>query len=306
MNAPPCVLVLLATHNGLAWLPEQLDTLLGQRGCQLRILACDDASNDGTLDLLRSRANGMPQFRVLTNVQRFGSAGKNFYHLIEQADLGDAQYVAFADQDDHWLPDKLQRAIQELRRTGASAYSSNFLAWYPHLQELRRLVRKSQRQRAWDYLFQGPGPGCTFVLTREYFVALRDFMSSHRSQLPSIVHHDWLIYAHARSTQRVWHIDEATPMLYRQHAHNEIGASVGSTAALKRLRMIRSGWLRDQVLAIAEITGLGQSWPAIAMRRLSFSDRLKLAWNVCELRRGWRDRVALALALVFLISKKSV
>jgi len=166
------------------------------------------------------------------------------------------------------------------------------------------LVRKSQAQRAWDHLFQGPGPGCTFVLTREYFNALRDFMSAHRSQLPSIVHHDWLMYAHARSTQRGWHIDEAAPMLYRQHAHNEIGVSMGWKAALKRLRMIRSGWLRDQVLAIADITGQSQSWPAQAMRRLSLGDRFKLAWHVCELRRSWRDRFALAVAVLFLVSRK--
>jgi len=53
----PRVQVLLATYNGRAYLPELLDSVFGQRGVDVEVLARDDGSDDGTWDLLADYAS---------------------------------------------------------------------------------------------------------------------------------------------------------------------------------------------------------------------------------------------------------
>ena len=105
----PLVTVLLATHNGARFLDEQLDTILGQEGVDVRIVALDDASTDGTPELLAARAAADDRITVLPAQGRSGGAAPNFYRLIRSLDLSSAGLVAFADQDDVWLPTKLAR-----------------------------------------------------------------------------------------------------------------------------------------------------------------------------------------------------
>ena len=44
------IVVLLATRNGARWLPEQMASILDQRGVDVRVVTLDDASTDGTVD----------------------------------------------------------------------------------------------------------------------------------------------------------------------------------------------------------------------------------------------------------------
>ena len=307
MNAanpsPSPVAVLMATWNGAAWLQEQLDSIARQRGVQVSLVVSDDGSTDDTPRILQAApSSGM---HLCPPPQRTGAAGRNFFHLIANADIGDASHVALADQDDVWFEDKLERAIEILQSSGASGYSSNVYAWYPQraVGQQRALIDKAQPQVALDHLFQSPGPGCTFVMTRAYFLALRAFVHSHRSEVDAVTYHDWFIYAHARSTGHRWVIDARPGMLYRQHASNEIGASRGWAAMRKRIGKLRQGWLSTEVSKIARLLNQ-QDLPLVQRAtRLNTADRLVLALNVCQLRRSWRDRLALAVAFLLLMPR---
>lgn len=46
------VTVLLSTYNGEKYLKEQLDSIIGQKNCDVKILVRDDGSSDGTQDIL--------------------------------------------------------------------------------------------------------------------------------------------------------------------------------------------------------------------------------------------------------------
>jgi rhamnosyltransferase len=299
----PAVTILLATHNGAPWLHEQLDSLLTQQGVAVRVVASDDASTDATPALLERAARDEVRLQVLPSSEPFGAAGRNFYRLIKDADIGNASYVALSDQDDVWFTDKLQRAIEVLVRTGCGGYSSNFIAWYPHRAPARQQVPvdKAQPQRRWDHLMQGPGPGCTFVMTREYFLALRAFVREHHDAIGSIRYHDWLIYAHARSQGVHWHIDPNATLLYRQHDKNDTGASIGWRALGRRLDLVRQGWLRSEALAIARILGLQALPPVQHLQRWHVQDRLALACMVGQLRRKRSEQLKLAAAFLFLM-----
>jgi rhamnosyltransferase len=299
MAAPqsrPLLCVLLATHDSAAWLREQVDSIVAQQGVDVHIVASDDASHDHTPTLL----NEFERTGMLTCLPppdaALGSAHLNFVRLILEAPLGDANHVALADHDDIWLSGKLARAVQQLTATGATGYSSNVIAFWPDGR--RRLIDKAQPQRRLDHLFSSPGPGCTFVLPREAFLALRGWMAEHLDAVRQVSVHDWLIYAWARNGGRRWVIDAEAPMLYRQHARNEIGANNGWRAAWRRLRRVRAGSYQRDVIAISEVTR-GDSAVVGALRRLWLRDRLWLVAHAHEMRRTAPQ--CLALALLFLL-----
>jgi rhamnosyltransferase len=300
MQGEPIVSVLLATYNGQSWLEEQLDSLTKQSGVKVTVVASDDASSDATRAILTTSHPGLDLQLLPALPQRLGSANRNFLRLVRDASVETSDFVAFADQDDVWLPTKLHRAVAELHRTGAHAYSSNVTAFWPD-GTARQLV-KSRPQRRFDHLFESAGPGCTFVFTLEAFQQLRLWVTQHFDDLQDVCMHDRLIYAYARQTGWSWHIDAQSHMRYRQHALNEVGANIGIGAALSRWRQIRSGRYREDVLNLASKIG-DQSVVHTALRRLSLTDRLRLVLRAHDCRRTSRE--AALLAVFFLVFPKS-
>ncbi len=293
MECPRCV-VILATHNGEKWLQEQLSTIYGQTGVSVRVVANDDCSTDGTRSVLQRWANSCGLEQLPNSGGRLGGANKNFLCLIRDVDIGGADYVALADQDDLWHSDKLARAVDCMRSTGAHGYSSNVKAFWPDGRT--QIIKKSQSQKEWDHLFSSPGPGCTFVLQRSAYLDLKSWVCQNFAQLSSLWVHDWIIYAYVRGSGRKWLIDDRVSLLYRQHGGNDIGANSGLVALGKRLAHIRGGLYRHNVRSISRLVG---SPPRLvqALDRLAVSDRLWLLFRVWRLRRSLRE----AVAMVFLI-----
>lgn len=290
----PHVRVLLATFNGARWLEEQLESTVRQQGVRVSVVASDDSSSDGTVELLehwglKERIEILPP-----SAARFGSAHRNFLRLIREAELLDADFVALADQDDIWLPDKLLRAVECLSASAAQGYSGNVTAFWPDGR--LQLIDKAQPQRSLDHLFGSPGPGCTFVLPRSTFLTLKAFITEEFDRLQTIWVHDWLIYAFVRSSGGRWHIDSRSLMLYRQHGRNEIGVNAGWRAAMNRWRVVRSGAYRRDILAIADATGISNA--AIdALRRLKLADRVALILRVRAFRRRFSECLILAVLI---------
>ncbi|WP_208064683.1 glycosyltransferase [Agrococcus sp. TF02-05] len=247
----PTVAVLLATHEGAAYLEEQLDSILAQRGVRVRVIASDDASTDATPELLH-RASADDRVTVLPP-GRFGTPQANFLRLLREADVDGADAVAFADQDDRWHLDKLERQLAQLERLGVDGVSSNVTAfWGPSDAPVRtELVDKAQPQRRLDFLLESGGPGCTFVLRADAAREVRRSLSlvDDDSRVP----HDWLVYAILRASGRRWHIDPEPTLDYRQHGANATGANTGLRHAATRVAKLRSGAYRRQCAAVARV-----------------------------------------------------
>lgn len=299
-STEPTVAVLLATCNAEPWLQAQLESIAAQQGVRTATYASDDCSIDGTVALLNKGAPGLELHVLSALPQRLGTANRNFLRLVRDVSLDDAQYIALADHDDVWLPTKLRRAVDELVRTAADAYSSNVTAFWESGRE--RFIIKSKPQQRFDYLFESAGPGCTFVFTRSSFERLRTWVIARFADLQAIKVHDWLIYAHARSAHWRWHIDSESHMRYRQHNHNELGANIGMRAALRRWRQIRSGDFRHDVLAIARAID-DKSVVTQALVRFAWVDRLRLLSLAHHFRRDRGQGVL--LALFFLLMRPS-
>ncbi len=292
----PFCAILIATHNGERWLPAQLRSIYDQVDVSIEVFANDDASNDGTLAILEqwSRSHGLKQ--LPGSGTRLGSANKNFIRLIRDVEIGTAGYVALADQDDLWYPDKLVRAIGRLEEAGLSAYSSDVEAFWP---SRTRIIKKSHPQKAWDYLFSSPGPGCTFVFRRSLFLEIQAWVTANAEAISQNWVHDWILYAYVRSRGYGWIIDDYVSMRYRQHDSNEIGANRGLNAIKARLARVLSGQYRNDILSIAKVVD-APSRIMFALTRLSLRDRIWLLGHVYQFRRSVKEVGVMAILILLM------
>lgn len=296
----PKVLVLLATYNGALWLGEQLESILSQQDVDVHVLVGDDASKDGTVLLLENRFEGRVSIELTGWSASSGSAGANFRRLYLAADATLFDFVALADQDDIWLGHKLSNAITCLEQNGAVAYSSSVEAFWADGRT--KVLRQNKTIRAADFLFEGAGQGCTFVIRSAVFVQIQQFCRRHRADVEALHYHDWLIYVLVRAWKLPWYFDAQFGMRYRQHAGNEIGSRGGLFAVQKRLRLIQDGWYRRQVDAAAVIYCLAGGSDAHALRlmtllahRRASCRRFRLSYLLL---RGGRRRLVDRLVLV--------
>jgi rhamnosyltransferase len=301
MDLPlPRVAVLLATYNGISFISDQVESLLKQVSCDVDIWVSDDQSTDGTWEWLCDRAAGEARISLLPRVGRFGNAARNFFRLMQDVDFSRYQYVALSDQDDIWYLEKLALSMGQLRERKAAAVSSDVIALWPDGR--RELIRKSQKQRSLDFLFESAGPGCTYVMTAQCAAAFKEFLACNRSAVATVQFHDWMLYAWVRAHGFTWYIVPRPTMLYRQHDKNEYGANSGWAAFRRRLAQVRSGWYREQILQISRLVGDGASFTAecAVVTRLvearGILSRIALAAKVRKLRRELKDRAWLFLA----------
>jgi rhamnosyltransferase len=297
----PRILVLLATCNGSRWIGEQLETILKQQGVDLRIAIRDEGPVDAANREL-GRFADHERIDIVTVPIASGSPARSFLNLVSENPAGAADFVAFSDQDDIWNPDKLMRGCRMLGPTTAAGYSSATIAAWEDGRET--LTGISGPPTAADFLFEGAGQGCTFVLTRDFYERVRGFIAGHRDLTDQVHYHDWLIYALARSWELPWCFDLEPSMRYRQHAGNHTGARGSFRGALKRLRMIRQGWYRTQLEAIAGIcriaapgNDLVRGWHRELTGPRSWRRRLRVArFCLGGVRRRRRDNMIAVLS----------
>jgi rhamnosyltransferase len=299
-NSVPGVAVLLATYNGIDFIAEQIESILSQTSCLVEIWVSDDQSTDGTWEWLREKSSVERRISLLPREHRHGNAARNFYRLLRDVDSSKYDYIALSDQDDVWLANKLCLCIREMRERKAAAVSSNVVAVWPNGR--KKLIRKSQRQRRLDFLFESAGPGCTYVMTAECIGGFKQFLAANRSAVEAVQFHDWMLYAWVRSSGFAWYILPSATMYYRQHGGNEYGANSGWSAFLRRLAQVRTGWYREQILRIAGLVRDGASFTAECaatvrlVERRTMTSRIALIVKTSELRRKAADRAWLVLA----------
>jgi rhamnosyltransferase len=289
MNTRPKIAVLLAAYNGMEWIEEQAESVLNQQGIDIDIYISVDLSNDGTYKWCQGLVKNNSHIKVLPYGERFGGAAKNFFRLIRDVDFSAYDYIALADQDDVWLPNKLIHAVETIKSKKVCALSSDVVAFFQDGREL--LIKKSNPQKKFDHFFESAGPGCTYVIESKALQQFKKFLTLNWDEVSNIVFHDWIIYAYFREHSLDWHIDAKPLIRYRRHESNVIGPNSGFNAYKKRFFMVKSNWYREEVESIRALVDPDKQ----SDLRL---DRLFLIKNCWQLRRYPKDAVALLFMLV--------
>lgn len=290
LSDKPNVAVLLAAYNGLEFLPEQLNSILCQQGVSLTIYVSVDRSNDGTEKWCLNKQIEESRVIILDNGLTFGGAAKNFFRLIIDVDFSSFDYVAFADQDDIWLEDKLKHSVEQLREKHSDAYSANVIAFWPDGTE--QLIEKSQPQVELDYLFEAAGPGCTYVLSKKAAFFVKQYLTRN-PELKNFYLHDWLIYAILRHHGYDWYIDPIPKMKYRQHAANQVGANTSFIGLYKRFNKLFVGGVTYSIRLLLT---------TLSIKNINLDTRygvFKLAFMTNKFRRKKVDRLKASLFFLF-------
>ena len=255
-QSPSRVFILLATYNGASYLSAQLASLAKQTHENWVLYWRDDGSNDDTVAILTEFAAmiGVGRcVRVWEPTGRIRPAG-SFMALLRAAAplLGAGDSVAFVDQDDVWLPDKLTRGFAALAAVDAripALYCARLMVVNARLRRLTETTISPRRCGFPASLTQNVAAGCTIMLNRR----AADLVAA--SAPPSASPHDWWCYLLVTAAGGQILVDNAIVALYRQHGGNAIGAPPSqmrrAIAALRRGPRIFMNVLRQHLEALA-------------------------------------------------------
>src|SRR5262249_5781043 len=153
--------VLMSTFNGARYLEQQIDSIRAQTVATTLVVR-DDGSTDATLRLLG--AYSASRELALTRGRNLGIT-RSFFRLLRSAAQG-AQYVAFSDQDDVWLPTKLQRAVDALSRLAhaPALYCSRCVITNARLEPIGLTPLWPHAPAFGNALVENVATGCTIVL----------------------------------------------------------------------------------------------------------------------------------------------
>ena len=242
MSTPPDIVVLMAVYNGGAYLAAQLESLAAQDYSGWYLVASDDGSRDGSVAVLEAFAKEHPRTSIVQGPGQGGTA--NFMSLVGGLgnDVARGTWMAFSDQDDVWLPDRLSRGVAALgAHSGPALYCSR--TWITdETLETRRL--SAARPRALGFanaLVQNVASGNTILLNAAAADLVRD--AALEAGIPVV--HDWWVYQLVSGAGGALVHDDAPTLLYRQHGVNQIGANDTARARVKRIGMLLAGDMRD-------------------------------------------------------------
>ena len=103
--------VAMATYNGEKYIKQQLDSLAEQTVLPKELVVCDDRSIDSTVSIVEEFATGAPfPVKIILNEKNLGYAD----NFLKCAGLCEGDWIAFCDQDDFWMPNKIERVTKKI------------------------------------------------------------------------------------------------------------------------------------------------------------------------------------------------
>ncbi len=216
--------ILLSTYNGAEFLEEQLVSIFRQSCNDWFLRVRDDGSTDDTVAALRHLCD-LSRTRLSVGTENLGPC-LSFGELLQQSS---APYNMFCDQDDVWLPDKIDKSLALMHEMERKWGKSTPILIHSDLQvvdcHLRAIapsfwrhqgINPSGHERFSKLLVQNVVTGCTVMINAPLRQLALPFPDD-------ALMHDWWLALTAAAFGHIGHLNEPT-VLYRQHGANEVGA----------------------------------------------------------------------------------
>jgi rhamnosyltransferase len=209
--------VLMATYNGEKYLQAQIDSILQQKtDIPFDLIVRDDGSRDATVQLLEEyQKKGLLTYYTGENL----GAARSFLHLLRSNPGYD--YYAYADQDDVWNPDKLQRGLCAVaEEKGPAVYCTNAALVDDRLQSLGRNTHRAMPtyNLVSVLCLASCAQGCTSVFNN----AMAKVLQEHA--VPDVfIMHDSLLTCLCALIDGKLLYDHTPSMQYRMHGSNVFG-----------------------------------------------------------------------------------
>lgn len=263
------VSILMCTYNGEKYLKEQLDSFSGQTFSDWDLLVSDDGSVDKTLEIIAKHSANQNHCVKFTQGPGLGFAS-NFFHALRKSSSHSA-YFAFSDQDDIWLPEKLQVAVEWL-----SKQPKNIPIMYCGITELvdqdgfsyypPRYFGSARGNPLFSTaLVQPISSGNTMVFNK----CARDLllMCEGTGKVPF---HDWWTHIMVLGAGGRVFFDSKPHIKYRQHGNNTIGGEKGLKGYFSNLKNFCSKQFRNNVINNVDCLKLNQDLLSDSNRQILF------------------------------------
>jgi glycosyltransferase involved in cell wall biosynthesis len=229
------IAIILATYNGEKYIKEQIESIFTQTTTNVMVYVSDDGSTDNTIKIISNYIQCNDCER-LTFTRALGKGYvQNFLHMLDKVS---ADYIFFSDQDDVWLPFKIERYLKIMpapdvpaligARTKTIDDRGNEIGFSPLF---------SRQPSFSNALVQSIAGGNTMAMTR----AARDIVLKATESPTRLISHDWWFYQVLSGAGATIIYDQEPSILYRQHANNVIGENTSFRARLHRLKMLMVG-----------------------------------------------------------------
>lgn len=165
------VAILLSTYNGEKYLREQIDSILAQTYDNFELIVRDDGSRDSTVEIIKEYMEKSDKITLMVG-KNLGFI-KSFFELLKHSD---ADYFSFADQDDIWLPNKIELAVNSLNKlddTKPNMAFSNVDYYDTEMNFMGNGDSKGKKPSFLNSLYECINQGMTMVInktTRDYIV----------------------------------------------------------------------------------------------------------------------------------------
>ena len=202
------VAILMSTYNGEKYLKEQIDSLISQTYENIEIYIRDDGSKDNTVKIVKEYKE---KYKNITLIE-----GKNlgfinsFFELLKICN--DADYYAYCDQDDVWMEDKIQRAVEFLEKTNKNKpalYFSNS-DYYDGDMNYLATAEKNKVYNFRNSLVECVTQGMTMVVNN----CTRKLIIQNKPE--NCLYHDWWTYMICSGFGEIIY-DDKSLVKYRRH-----------------------------------------------------------------------------------------
>jgi glycosyltransferase involved in cell wall biosynthesis len=302
--------ILLASYNGERFISDQLNSLLAQTYIHWQLFIRDDGSTDKTVSIINKYIEKDKRIHLLTDNQNNLGSCENFATLLNIT-RGQFQYIMFCDQDDFWLPAKIEETILYMKQVEEQQEKENAVLVYTnfsyadiHLKTIPSRINfqttKLSNLSFAHLLAQNPAYGCTMMLNRQ----LADLVKHIPVQAEN---HDYWTALVASALGKIVYLNKPT-VLYRQHDNN-ISTNYNSNSLEKRLRRIvlqRKNFedvRRKAAMALAFKDAyydfLSKSYKQILNEYISLFEHKSLRLLVKNIRNGVRRQTLLQTILFY-------
>jgi len=239
----------MATYNGAKYIQEQLDSLAQQTILPYELVIFDDGSVDTTLSIVNEFSKISPfPVNIYTNKINLGY-GENFLKIVLFC-KGD--WIAFCDQDDVWLPEKLETCQKYMDNSVTMIYHSAYVVD----NNLRRLSKfkfqddKDKTIRLNELLPWKQLAGFSILFNNKlpfYNQYQKRPHDPHRINV-QIAHDQWVPFL-ATIFGNIIYIPIPL-VLYRQHEANAMGANLQSKISAKHPISLSANYINLSILAL--------------------------------------------------------
>jgi glycosyltransferase involved in cell wall biosynthesis len=221
--------VCMASYNGSAHVVQQLESILAQLEPEDEVVVVDDASTDSSADVIAGVEDG--RIRLIRS-----PANRGYVRTFEAAlTASRGRYIFLSDQDDIWLPGRLDLMIDALSASPVVASNFSFFGQAPRAIESLRL-KAEDSTRKWTnllLLWIGVRPyyGCAMAFRRDVAPLILPF--------PAFLHetHDQWIAMVGNLAGGMRHLEQDT-LSRRLHDTNTTPKTVRSPLLILRSRIM--------------------------------------------------------------------